>query len=109
MIDRDEQAVVIERRGGGAGSSIALFLLGAAVGAGVALLFAPQSGEDTRAQLRRSARRMKRKARDLAETGRDMVDDLQRQGRTAVKDAKSALEERLARHREASHDEDDGV
>ena len=41
--------------------------------------------------------------------GRDMVDDLQRQGRTAVKDAKSALEERLARHREAADDEDDGV
>jgi gas vesicle protein len=109
MIDRDEQAVVIERRGGGAGSGIALFLLGAAVGAGVALLFAPQSGEETRAQLRRGARKMKRKARDLAETGRDMVDDLQRQGRTAVKDAKSALEERLARHREAADDEDDGV
>ena len=109
MIDRDEQAVVIERRSGGAGSGIALFLLGAAVGAGVALLFAPQSGEDTRAQLRRGARKMKRKARDLAETGRDMVDDLQRQGRTAVKDAKSALEERLARHREAADDEDDGV
>jgi gas vesicle protein len=107
MIDRDEQ-VVIERRGG-AGSNIALLLLGAAIGAGVALLFAPQSGEDTRAQLRRSARRMKRKAHDLAETGRDMVDDLQRQGRTAVKDAKSALEDRLARHRAASHDEEDGV
>lgn len=109
MSDRDEQAVVIERRGGGAGSGIALFLLGAAVGAGVALLFAPQSGDETRAQLRRGARKMKRKARDLAESGRDIVDDLQRQGRSAVKDAKSALEERLARHREAADDEDDGV
>lgn len=109
MSERDEPAVVIERRGGGAGSGVALFLLGAAVGAGLALLFAPQSGEETRAQIRRGARRLKRKARDLADSGRDMVDDLQRQGKAAVKDARSALEERLARHREAAEDEDDGV
>jgi len=109
MSERDEPAVVIERRGGGAGTGIALFLLGAAVGAGVALLFAPQSGEETRAQLRRSARRLKRKARDIVEQGGDVVDDLKRQGRSAVKDARSALEERLARHREAADDGDDGV
>lgn len=108
MSDRDEPAVVIERRGS-AGSGIAMFLLGAAVGAGVALLFAPQSGDDTRAELRRGARRLKRKARDLAEQSREVVDDLQRQGRTAVKDARSALEERLARHREAADNGDDGV
>jgi len=109
MSDRDEPAVVIERRGGGAGSGVALFLLGAAVGAGLALLFAPQSGEETRAQIRRGARRVKRKARDLADSGREMVDDLQRQGRAAAKDARAALEERLARHRQAADDEDDGV
>jgi gas vesicle protein len=109
MAERDEPAVVIERRGSGAGSGVALFLLGAAVGAGLALLFAPQSGDETRAQLRRSARRAKRKARDLADSGRDLVDDLQRQGKSAVRDARSALEERLARHREAVDGEDDGV
>lgn len=109
MSDRDEPAVVIERRGGGAGSGVALFLLGAAVGAGLALLFAPQSGEETRAQIRRGARRVKRKARDLADSGREIVDDLQRQGRAAAKDARAALEERLARHRQAADDEDDGV
>lgn len=109
MSDRDEPAVVIERRDGGAGSGIALFLLGAAVGAGIALLVAPQSGDEARAELRRGVRRLKRKARDVAEQGREVVDDLQRQGRSAVKDARSALEERLARHREAVDDGDDGV
>lgn len=120
MAEHSEPAVVIERRGGGAGSGIALFLLGAAVGAGLALLFAPQSGEETRADIRRGARRLKRKARDLAETGReavddlkrqgrDTVDDLKRQGRAAARDARAALEERLARHRDAADDEDDGV
>lgn len=109
MYDRDEPAVVIERRGSNAGTGIAMLLLGAAIGAGVALLFAPQSGEDTRAELRRGARRLKRKARDIAEQGGEVVDDLKRQGRTAVKDARSALEERLARHRETLDNGDDGV
>ncbi len=109
MTERDEGAVVIERRGGGAGSGVALFLLGAAVGAGLALLFAPQSGEETRAQLRRGARRVKRKVRDLADSGREMVDDLQRQGKAAARDARAALEARLARHREAVDGEDEGV
>jgi gas vesicle protein len=109
MRDRDDGAVVIERRDGGAGSGLALLLLGAAVGAGVALLFAPQSGDETRAELRRGARRARRKARDLAESGREIVDDLQRQGKSAVRDARSALEDRLSRHREAVDGEDDGV
>ncbi len=128
MSDRSDDAVVIERRGG---SGIGLFLLGAALGAGLALLFAPQSGEETRADIRRVARKAKRKARDLGEsgrelaeelmeTGRDAVDDLaetgrsalrsaKRTGRNATRDARAALEERLARHREAEDGEDDGV
>lgn len=128
MSDRSDDAVVIERRGG---SGIGLFLLGAAVGAGIALLFAPQSGEETRADIRRVARKAKRKARDLGEsgrelaeelmeTGRDAVDDLaetgrsalrnaKRTGRNATRDARAALEERLARHREAEDGEEDGV
>lgn len=128
MSDRSDDAVVIERRGG---SGIGLFLLGAALGAGIALLFAPQSGEETRADIRRVARKAKRKARDLGEsgrelaeelmeTGRDAVDDLaetgrsalrsaKRTGRNATRDARAALEERLARHREAEDGEDDGV
>ncbi len=128
MSDRSDEAVVIERR---SGSGIGLFLLGAAVGAGIALLFAPQSGEETRADIRRVARKAKRKARDLGEsgrelaeelmeTGRDAVDDLadtgrsalrsvKRTGRNATRDARAALEERLARHREAEDGEDDGV
>ena len=38
--------------------SLMAFLLGAAVGAGVALLLAPQSGEETRKKLGETARRL---------------------------------------------------
>lgn len=55
-------------------------LLGALIGAGVALLFAPQSGEDTRRLLRRRARR-------LASDARDRYDDLKDKVRKARKEA----------------------
>ncbi len=58
--DDDERVVYVERDGG---SSIKALLLGAVIGAGVALLFAPQSGEETR----RGIKRRLRKIRALAE------------------------------------------
>src|SRR5690242_21199435 len=51
------------------------FLVGLAVGAGVALLFAPQSGEETRRQLKRRARRAAHVARDAAGDLSDTVVD----------------------------------
>jgi gas vesicle protein len=95
-----EPAVVIERRGGGGAG---VFLFGLALGAGLALLFAPQSGEETRALVTRQARKFKRKARRLADSARD-----------AAEDTRDALERRLARHHAADRDEvyegeDEGV
>ena len=89
--EREEPAVVIERRSGG---GIGIFLLGAAVGAGLALLFTPQSGEETRASVRRAARRVRRKAREMAESGRDAVEDMARTGKAAARDAREAIERR---------------
>jgi gas vesicle protein len=108
--DSNEPNVVVERSSGG---GVGLFLLGLAVGAGIALLFAPQSGAETRADLRRGARRARRKARDFAEEAREAAHDIVRTSRgaagdfvrttrTAARDAageaKEALERRLARH-----------
>ena len=45
----DVPYIVIERDGGG---QIGGFLVGALLGAGLALLFAPKSGEETQAELR---------------------------------------------------------
>lgn len=112
--EREDPPVVIERRTGG---GVGVFLLGAVLGAGLALLFAPQSGDETRAQVRRTARRMKRSARKMAESGRETVreavDDIARSGKSAARDARDAIEERLARHRAARDEsfdgEDDGV
>jgi len=117
VTDRDagESAVVIERRGGGFG----VFLAGLAVGAGLALLLAPQLGEETRADLARGARRVKRKARRFAATtgdaARDMMDSTGDAARRAVSETREAIERRLARHHSLDADasaydgEDDGV
>lgn len=93
-----ESNVVIERRGGGFGT----FVLGLAVGAGLALLFAPQVGEDARASLARNARKARRKARRFIDSAKD-----------SAAETRDALEQRLARHHEADEvgydGEDEGV
>jgi len=58
-----EPYVIVERREAGVGS----FILGLALGAGVALLLAPQSGEETRQSIARRARRAQDAAQDLVE------------------------------------------
>ncbi|HVE78975.1 MAG TPA: YtxH domain-containing protein [Gemmatimonadaceae bacterium] len=78
----DEPYVVIEREEGSVGS----FLLGAALGAGLALLFAPRSGAETRRELGRSARRVGNAAADAASGVRENVSGAFQQARATVED-----------------------
>ena len=57
-----EPRIIVERPSSG----LSTFLIGLAIGAGLALLFAPQSGAETRKRIVRGARRMKRAAVDAA-------------------------------------------
>jgi gas vesicle protein len=88
----DEPYVVIEQSSGNFGS----FVIGVAIGAGLALLLAPQSGDETRRRLRRSARRVKRVAQERAEEIADTVTDRYEHARRSVEDkleaARSAIE-----------------
>lgn len=84
----DQPVIVIEKSGGGIGA----FLAGAALGAIAALLLAPQSGEETRAQLRLRARRL----RDAAE---DRLDDLQEAVESGYARTKASVEAGLQRAR----------
>lgn len=80
MRDHDDVPyIVIEREGGG---GLGSFILGALVGAGLALLFAPQSGEETQGEIRSRALKLKDTAQDR------------------VRGAQSSLENRLASARE---------
>ena len=90
--DDDEPYVIIERRSGGMGS----FLAGLAVGAGLALLFAPQSGDETRRQITRSARRVRNAAVDAVGDVRGRVQETFEAARQRVEEkideARGAIE-----------------
>jgi gas vesicle protein len=124
-----EPYVIVERSGPGVGS----FLIGLALGAGVALLLAPQSGEETRRAVARRARRAQNAAKDFVEdvsgtvAGKfqevratveerieatlDAVDDKKRRvsnafhaGRAAAREARGELEQRIAESKAAYKD-----
>jgi gas vesicle protein len=57
----------------GGRSFLSGLLIGALVGAGLALLFAPQSGEETRRIIRRKARKLADEARERYEDANDRV------------------------------------
>jgi len=93
----DDPYVVIEKKGGG----IAPFLVGLAVGAGLALLFAPQSGAETRRYIRRRARRaaeqMRATAEDLGDSVREKVDHVKRRAEDVIDHARETVD-REKRH-----------
>lgn len=82
--------VVIERRDAGVGS----FIVGLAVGAGIALLFAPRTGEATRREIQRSAKRMGDQAQNLVTEVTDSV------GQT-IQDARLSVETRIGAARDS--------
>jgi gas vesicle protein len=59
---------------GSAGVILMAFVLGAIAGAATALLWAPQSGEETRQLIADRAREGKDKAAEAAQRGREFID-----------------------------------
>jgi gas vesicle protein len=119
--DYVEPYVIVERQEAGIGP----LLIGIALGAGAALLFAPQSGAETRREIKRRARRAQEAAQDFVqdvsgtvadkfnevratveeriEATFDAVDDKKRRvtnafhaGRAAAREARGELEQRIA-------------
>ncbi len=78
------------------------FLLGGAIGAVVALLYAPKSGRETRKDIAKTARRVKKETvhlvedavdsiNDFAEDVKDKVSDIIERGRDLSDDAKKEI------------------
>jgi len=61
-------------RGTGAATILLAFLVGAAAGAAVALLYAPAPGREKRERLGEKAREGARRAGDAARAGRDVIE-----------------------------------
>lgn len=90
MRDQDEGPYIVIERGGG-GSGVGAFILGALVGAGAALLFAPRSGEETQQELKDRALKLKSAAE------------------TRMREAQKQLEDRLDTAREGVQHRVEGV
>jgi len=85
--------------GAGAGSILLAFALGAISGAAVALLSAPQSGEETRRFLGEKAREGRERAAEAAARGRDMLNQGRETLTTAIERGREAYQQ--ARSRES--------
>ena len=90
------------------------FLSGAAMGAVAALLLAPQTGDESRDQLRKYARRAETDLRDLAGRAGEAFEDVVDQGKDYVESKRSVLREafdagREAMRRERGRVQDEGV
>jgi gas vesicle protein len=93
-----------EREENNSGGRTARFLLGVGIGLGIALLFAPQSGEETRRwlmdkaddryrRLRRQGRRLIFETQDLLDRGEQGVTRVLRSGKHALESVADKLDE----------------
>jgi len=84
------------------------FLGGGLVGAAMALLLAPQSGRESREQLREYARRAEENVHELVEKAVGVLDQKVGKGREFIKDKQAVLIEAVAAGRAAMHREGEG-
>jgi gas vesicle protein len=68
------------------GGHLAAFAIGAAVGAGIALLYAPYSGEETRQLLARRSRDMKNRVAGAVEATKNRVTGAMEATKDAIRD-----------------------
>jgi gas vesicle protein len=103
MRDHDDLPyIVIEKHSGG---GFGTFLWGALLGAGVALLLAPRSGEETQEEIRERVRRLREAAEDRVTGVRDSVNDSVSRTRDRIQDridtVRDTLESRADQARNA--------
>ena len=67
------------------GETILAFLIGGAIGACLGLLFAPQSGKETRKKVKIFAESIGEKTGELIEDGKEKIEELVHSSKTAVK------------------------
>jgi len=94
----DEPYVVIQERSSDVGS----FLLGLAIGAGVALLFAPRSGQEMRGEIKRRVKRVGDQAADTFSEARERVEQRLESARITLEEKKQRMTDAVAAGRAAA-------
>ena len=91
-----------DNRGWSPGAVGLAVVIGGLAGAAMALLLAPQSGRESREQLRGYARRAEENIHELAETATQVLDQTVDKGRDFIKDKKAVLTDAVKAGRAAS-------
>ena len=72
------------------------FMLGVLAGTGLALLFAPQAGEETRQKIKDQGFEMKGRAQEMSSKARDRAEELTARGRTVLNEQVTRLGEAVS-------------
>lgn len=83
------------------GTVVVSFLAGAALGAGLALLYAPKSGRETREQIADLADDAVEKIKEYAKDAQDKIVNAFEEGQEAIREKKSILASAIEAGREA--------
>ena len=100
MANEDNRPVVIVERSSG----LASFFWGAICGAGIALLMAPRTGEETREVLRSKGRRLRARAQGTAEDLQDRLGDGYERAKARVEEGFETARGGLTDIRTGTHD-----
>jgi len=84
------------------GGVLAAFAIGALIGTGVALLYAPRSGKETRALIVKKGRALKGQATDAIESAKEFIDDKKAELAAAIEAGKDAMHEERAKHQKGA-------
>jgi len=85
-----------------AGGYLAAFAIGALIGTGAALLYAPRSGRETRDLLAKKGRDLKGRASEALEGATDFVQGKKAELAVAIEAGKDAMREERAKHQKAA-------
>jgi gas vesicle protein len=88
-------------RGSNGRLALGAFMGGVGLGVLMSLLFAPQSGEETREMIAKKARQARHLVGDAVDSVGDAVDDIRSQMADTVQDAKSRVQEAVEVGKEA--------
>jgi len=100
-----EECAMTDNRGCSLGVAGLAFVAGGLLGAAMALLLAPQSGRQSREQLRGYARRTEERVHGLADKATEGVEQVLNKGREFIKDKQAVMTEAVEVGRAAMHRE----
>ena len=84
------------------GSTLLAFLLGAAAGAGLALLMAPKTGEEVRGKIRDMSKDAMDKGKEYAKTVQEKAKTMMEQGKSAMEQGKEQAQATFGQASEAA-------